>query len=103
MSPGSAPSWVTTIDPGNGGSGRDPKFVRGEGRQSAGNFLVAFLSGVLVAEGCAGGGVAESVHEFGEGGAGLGGEDGAGVSEVVPAQVEASGFVAGPIEDLAQR
>ncbi|MCD9153109.1 hypothetical protein NP095_06765 [Aeromicrobium duanguangcaii] len=56
----------------------------GEGGETAGDFLVAFFGGVLVAQGCAGGGVAESVHEFGEGCAGLGGEDGAGVAEVVP-------------------
>jgi hypothetical protein len=53
--------------------------------EPAGDLGVSSLGGVLVAEGSGGGGVPEPAHEFGEGGAGLGGEDGPGVSEVVPA------------------
>ena len=42
---------------------------------------VAVVGGVLVAEcGCRGG-VAEAVHEFGQGGSGMGGEDRAGVAQ----------------------
>jgi hypothetical protein len=41
---------------------------------------VAVVDGVLVAKGSLGGGVAEAVHELGEGCSGVGGEDGAGVA-----------------------
>ena len=47
-------------------------------------------------------GVAESVHQFGEGGACLGGEGCAGVSEVVPAEIRASGDSARSSVDLVQ-
>jgi hypothetical protein len=57
----------------------------GELAECVGDLGVAVVDGVLVAQGGGGGGVAEAVHEFGEGGAGVGGEDGAGVAEVVPA------------------
>jgi hypothetical protein len=52
----------------------------GELAEGVGDLGVAVVGGVLVAQGGLGGGVAEAVHEFGEGGAGVGGEDGAGVA-----------------------
>ena len=47
-----------------------------------GDLSVAFGCGVLVAHRGGGCGVAEAVHQLGEGGAGLGGEDGAGRGSV---------------------
>ncbi len=68
-----------------GGLGQ--RIAGGELAEGVGDLGVAVVGGVLVAEcGCRGG-VAEAVHEFGEGGSGVGGEDGAGVAQVVPAQV----------------
>ena len=60
-------------------------------RQPSSDLLVAAGGGVLVDQRRGHGGVAEAVHEFGQGGAGLGGERRAGVAEVVPAQVLSSG------------
>ena len=66
-----------------------------------GDLSVAFGCGVLVAH-CGGGcGVAEAVHQLGEGGAGLGGQDGTGVAQVVEAQVWAAGGLAGGVVPAA--
>lgn len=45
----------------------------------------------------------EPTHQLGEGGAGLGGEDGAGVAEIVPAEVGAAGLRAGRVVDRVER
>lgn len=58
---------------------------------------------MLVTQRSSWGGVSEPAHQFGEGGPGLGGEDGSGVSEVVPAQVGSSGCLAGRIVDAVER
>ena len=59
----------------------------GERRESAGEFSVAFGAGVLVDHRGGDGRVSESVHQLGESGPLLGGEGGAGVAQVVPAEV----------------
>lgn len=57
---------------------------------------------MLVDQGGLGVGVAESVHQFGKGGARLGGEGCAGVSEVVPAEMRASGEATRSSVDLVE-
>ena len=67
------------------------------------DFGVSSLGGVLITQRSGRGGVSESAHQFGEGCSCLGGEDGAGVSEVVPAQVGSSGCLAGGVVDAVKR
>lgn len=62
-----------------------------ESGQAAGDLGVTVSGSVLVPHCSAGGGVPEPTHELGKGRPGLGGEDGAGVAEIVPAQVLAAG------------
>jgi hypothetical protein len=57
---------------------------------------------VLVAHRRAGRGVAQAAHEFGQGGTGLGGEDGAGVAQVVPVEVLAADRLACRVEDRVE-
>lgn len=59
----------------------------GERRESAGEFSVPLGAGVLVDHRGGDGRVAESVHQLREGGSLLGGEGGAGVAQVMPAEV----------------
>lgn len=59
----------------------------GERRESAGEFSVPLGAGVLVDHRGGDGGVSEPVHQFRQGGTLLGGEGGAGVAQVVPAEV----------------
>src|SRR5690606_10853596 len=67
------------------------------------DLCVAVGGGVLVAHGSAGGGVAEPAHELGKGCAGLGREDGAGMAQVVPAQVWPAGGLPRWVVDLVER
>jgi hypothetical protein len=71
-------------------------------REALGDLGISVGGGVLVAHGGAGRGVAEATHEFGEGRAGLGGEDGAGVAEVVPTEVLAAGRLTCRVVDLTR-
>ena len=52
---------------------------------------VPALCGALVAQGRAGGGMSETALKFGERGAHLGGQDGAGAAQVVKPQVRPTG------------
>lgn len=72
-------------------------------RQPARDLLVAAGGGVLVDERCRGVGMAQTVHQLGEGRTGLGGHGGASVTEVVPAHVRTSGDRPGSSVDLVQR
>lgn len=87
-----APDWALeaimhAIDPAGVPDQSSLRGGGGEGRESAGEFSVAFGAGVLVDHGGGDSRVAESVHQFREGGPLLSGEGGAGVAQVMPAEV----------------
>lgn len=88
MTTGSCPARVMTT---SSRSFATPSSTSAQRARDSSDLGVAIGGSVLVAHRGPGGGVAEAQHQLREGGAGLGREHGARVSEVVPPEVLATG------------
>src|SRR4051812_3677427 len=73
-----------------------------QGRQASGDLGITALSGMLIAKGSTRRRVTQTPHEFRERRAGLRGEDGAGVPEIVPAERWSTRCPSCRIPDLVQ-